>query len=198
MMRMRFGHSGPARILVVDDEPLIAHSTGAILSGHGYEVLTALSGEEAVAEAASFGPDLLISDISMLGMNGLETAALIAGMFPGCRVLFRSGCSVLAEIVRSIPENLVYSFARKPMPVQDMLDCVTTMLSAVDGDEPIPSAYATDDSAPSLDNAWMLALSQSCLANSRAYYSTPGGNGKDARLVRLDLPGYDKPGVLIQ
>ncbi len=62
----------PQRILVVDDEPQIARVLRRSLSARGYEVQVAGDGEEAVATFSVWTPDLVITDLSMPNMGGLE------------------------------------------------------------------------------------------------------------------------------
>jgi len=61
-----------ARILVVDDEIEILRALQRSLSAHGYEVFTAASGEEALEEVAHHRPDLVLLDLGLPGMSGLE------------------------------------------------------------------------------------------------------------------------------
>lgn len=61
------------RILVVDDEPQIRRALRAALSGHGYAVETADDGESALIVLAAHPPDLLVLDLTMPGVDGLET-----------------------------------------------------------------------------------------------------------------------------
>jgi two-component system KDP operon response regulator KdpE len=61
-----------ASILVVDDEKEIVRALQRSLTAHGYTVLTAMNGEEAVQEVARSHPDLLLLDLMMPGMSGLE------------------------------------------------------------------------------------------------------------------------------
>src|SRR3546814_7936163 len=58
-------------ILVVDDQPANLRVVSALLSRHGYEVITADSGEEALAIASEQAPDLMLLDMIMPGMDGL-------------------------------------------------------------------------------------------------------------------------------
>jgi CheY-like chemotaxis protein len=60
------------QILVIDDEPAWLKITSHILRGHGYEVLTAGSGEEALKALKMFIPDLIFSDVRMPDMNGFD------------------------------------------------------------------------------------------------------------------------------
>ena len=130
MMRMRFGKPIKTRILVVDDEPSIAVRLAEILEEEGYEVETAFSGEDAVSKAAGFEPNLLIPNLNMGAMTGVEAATRITATLPDCRVLFFSGTSSFDELSRTAPKRLVYSFARKPMPVPDLLSAIAYIVSA--------------------------------------------------------------------
>lgn len=131
MTSTRFGRHAQSRILVVDDEPTIAVTLAAILEEEGYDAETAFSGEEAVRSALRFNPNLLITDLIMGAMNGLETAARITAMFPDCRVLFFSGSGSIDDLAQMAPEGLVYSFARKPTPVPDLLNAIAYIVSSV-------------------------------------------------------------------
>src|SRR6185312_11900330 len=61
-----------ARILVVDDEIEIRRALQRNLTAHGYEVFTAGSGEEALAEIVQHRPDLMLLDLGLPGISGLE------------------------------------------------------------------------------------------------------------------------------
>lgn len=61
-----------ARVLIVDDSPTETYKISQMLSKHGYEVLTAESGEKGLAMARSEQPDVVLMDIVMPGMNGFQ------------------------------------------------------------------------------------------------------------------------------
>jgi CheY-like chemotaxis protein len=130
MMRKRYGNKWQARILVVDDNKTIGQTLSAILQERGYEVATAFSGEEAVAKADGFLPDLLVSDIFMSGMDGIEAATRITAKLPDCRVLFLSGHATMSDVLNTAPERLVYSFASKPVHPLDLINAIAYMLPA--------------------------------------------------------------------
>jgi two-component system, OmpR family, KDP operon response regulator KdpE len=67
----------PTRILVVDDEAQIRRVLKAALSGHGYEILESRSGEEALEKLAAGRADLVLLDVNMPGMGGLEACRRI-------------------------------------------------------------------------------------------------------------------------
>lgn len=78
------------RVLVVDDDRLVCESLKIILQAHGdVEVVgTGYSGHEAVALYAQLKPDVLLMDIRMEGMTGLEACRQVLSQFPDARVLF--------------------------------------------------------------------------------------------------------------
>ena len=127
-MRPEYGRKGPARILVVDDEKTIALSMAAILAQSGYKVERAFNGEEAVALAVGFEPDLLLTDISMGTMSGIEAASEITANLAECKVLFLSGHASMSDIAAVAPRRLVFSLAPKPIHPLDMLNTVAYML----------------------------------------------------------------------
>jgi len=72
-----------ATVLVVDDEPQIRRVLRATLSSNGYEVIEAKSGPEAIEMVVAERPDLILLDVNMPGMNGLEACNKIRMSFDG-------------------------------------------------------------------------------------------------------------------
>jgi CheY-like chemotaxis protein len=79
------------RIFVVDDEPVIASTLAAILEMHGFSARFFTSPLEALAAARKKSPDLLISDIEMPGLSGIELAIKMTAQYPKCQILLFSG-----------------------------------------------------------------------------------------------------------
>ncbi len=69
--------SDPARILIVDDDPLIVSATQRLLEKAGYEIFTAATGSEALQAAIQYLPDLILLDINMPDMDGFEACRLL-------------------------------------------------------------------------------------------------------------------------
>lgn len=89
-------------VLLVDDEPLVREVTRRILEGAGLDVLVADGGPAAIAVAETFegGIDLLLTDMAMPGMGGLELAAQVRRLRPQVRVLYMSGYAGSPEAER--------------------------------------------------------------------------------------------------
>lgn len=103
------------KVLVADDERLIADSVGWVLNMEGFETCVVYSGEEAVAIAGSFHPDALICDVRMTGISGIETGARIHKQLPACKILLISGHVSIAELSPAHAERTFpFDFLPKP------------------------------------------------------------------------------------
>ncbi|SEC23279.1 response regulator [Terriglobus roseus] len=79
------------RVLVVDDERLIADTLTQILNMHGFDAFCAYSGAAALDLAEVFRPDYLLTDVMMPKLNGVELALAMERIFPSIRVMLISG-----------------------------------------------------------------------------------------------------------
>ncbi|HZZ38675.1 MAG TPA: response regulator [Acidobacteriaceae bacterium] len=104
------------RVLVVDDEPLIAQTVTAILNGHGFEAMESTSAEDALEIARSFQPDIVLSDVLMPRMNGVDLGVRLRGEFPHTRILLFSGQAATSELMRKAEEK-GYHFELFPKPI---------------------------------------------------------------------------------
>ena len=122
---VRADPSRAARVLVVDDEEAVRRIAGATLSRAGHEPVLAADAEEALGLLAGQPIDLMITDLEMPGMNGLELAQRARATYPDLGVLFISGypdrvLSTASEAVEAIdllekpfsPINLLERVAR--------------------------------------------------------------------------------------
>ncbi len=118
-------------VLVVDDERVIADTLSMILSRSGFSTMTAYDGPSAMQLAMATAPDLLISDVVMPGMSGIDLAIAMTGTIPKCKVLLFSGQAAtvdLLEKARQAGHN--FTTLAKPIHPTDMLkrisECLTT------------------------------------------------------------------------
>jgi CheY-like chemotaxis protein len=104
------------RVLVVDDHQVIADTLASILQKSGYEATSAYNGEQAVEAARPSSIDVLITDIVMGGMSGIEAAIRILRNRPACKIILFSGQSTTVNLLRESEEQ-GYHFEILPKPV---------------------------------------------------------------------------------
>jgi DNA-binding NtrC family response regulator len=109
--------SPAARVLVVDDEKLIRWSVAERLQRDGYEVLSAESGEQALEMLASAPPDLMLLDVRLPGIDGVETLQRALSLQPDLAVLMMSAHSTVDIAVDAMKHGAV-DFLVKPFPFQ--------------------------------------------------------------------------------
>src|SRR5580692_5006063 len=85
------------KVLVADDEPVIADTLAMILNQSGFDARAVYSGEKALELAATFQPDMLISDVIMADLNGIDAAIRIRALIPGIKILVFSGQAATAD-----------------------------------------------------------------------------------------------------
>jgi DNA-binding NtrC family response regulator len=86
-------------ILVVDDEAVIADTLGMILELKGFRVAIAYDGNSALKLSRTIPPDLLLTDVAMPGMNGIDLAVEIQQSFPNCKILLFSGQASTSDLL---------------------------------------------------------------------------------------------------
>jgi CheY-like chemotaxis protein len=88
-----------SHIFVVDDEPVIASSLAAILRMNGFSARFFTSPLEALVAARSESPDLVISDVAMTGISGIELAIQMRAQYPKCKILLFSGQAATLDLL---------------------------------------------------------------------------------------------------
>ena len=111
------------RVLVADDETLIANTLVQILNASGFDAEAAYSGEHAVNMAQFMNPDILIADVIMGPMNGVDAAVSIKKLVPRCKVILCSGQVTSENLVRKAEEHgHHFELLFKPVPPRELLD----------------------------------------------------------------------------
>jgi response regulator RpfG family c-di-GMP phosphodiesterase len=115
-MNPREQAAGPAayRVLVVDDEPNVRAALQRSLRAHGYDVITAESGEPALALLAQQAPHAIISDMRMPGMNGAEFLRQSRLRCPDAVRLLLTGYADVGSALRAVNEGEVFRYLTKP------------------------------------------------------------------------------------
>jgi len=107
---------------VVDDERVIADTLSTILNQNGFDASAAYSGITAVDRAREIRPELVISDVIMQDMNGIEAAIRIREILPGCKILLFSGQAATADLLeRARSQGHEFEILAKPVHPQDLL-----------------------------------------------------------------------------
>jgi CheY-like chemotaxis protein len=121
--------SQPARprILIVDDERLIADTCAEILEGAGFDTRTAYNGWSGLDAMAKFKPDYLLTDVLMPDMNGVELAISVKKMFPATRIVLFSGQAGILEILHSGRERgYEFELLAKPIHPSKLIEALKT------------------------------------------------------------------------
>jgi DNA-binding NtrC family response regulator len=109
-------------VLVVDDEGAIADSLTKILRGHGFDAMPEYSARGAFLAASKFDPDVLITDIVMPGINGLELAEWFCKAHPDCRIILTSATvHHFDSSYLSFEHTQEITFVPKPVLIPDLL-----------------------------------------------------------------------------
>jgi CheY-like chemotaxis protein len=110
------------RVLVVDDEQVIADTLAKILDLNGYEASAVYTGTAAVESARSLQPDLIISDVIMPDMDGIQAAIRIRSFLPDCKILLFSGQAATADLLENArAQGHEFEILGKPVHPSDLL-----------------------------------------------------------------------------
>ena len=111
------------RVLIVDDECVIADTLALILNKSGFETRAVYSGETALEAAIALRPNVLISDVMMHGMNGIDAAIRISAHLPGCRIILFSGNATTTNLLRDAEAHgHHFEMLAKPIHPRTLLD----------------------------------------------------------------------------
>jgi DNA-binding response OmpR family regulator len=110
------------KVLVADDERVIADTLAMILNQSGFEARAVYSGEKAIELASSFEPDMLISDVIMADLNGIDAAIRMRELRPGIKILLFSGQAATADLLeKARAQGYEFEILAKPVHPQDLL-----------------------------------------------------------------------------
>jgi DNA-binding NtrC family response regulator len=113
----------PKRILIVDDEKNIADTLVMVFRIKGHEALAVYSAETAVETIETFEPDIVLSDVMMGKMTGVDLAIYLSKARPECKVLLFSGQAATADLLREASrKGHEFRLLAKPIHPQKLLD----------------------------------------------------------------------------
>jgi DNA-binding NtrC family response regulator len=124
-------NSKTSRVFVVDDESTIATTVGLVLRSEGYEAHTFELPLEALEAARELTPDLLLSDVMMPVLSGIELAIQIRERCPNCKVLLFSGHpSTAGYLDAARAEGHDFQALAKPVHPADLLASIRTVMDS--------------------------------------------------------------------
>ena len=114
------------KVLVVDDDRRMVRTICDILRVKGYEALPAYSGEEAVNKAKDVGPDCVLMDIKMHGIDGVAALKMIKEISPDTSVLLMSA-NASEEQVTEAKQNGAAAVLSKPIEVDTLIRIIENL-----------------------------------------------------------------------
>ncbi len=115
------------KVLIVDDEHTIADTLAIILTKAGFNASAIYSGTEGIEVAKTVKPDLIISDVAMPDMNGIEAMIVIRGFLSTCKVLLFSGQASTVDLLENArARGHEFEILAKPVHPQDLITRLTT------------------------------------------------------------------------
>lgn len=121
-----------ARILLVDDESSIVKVLDEMLTRLGYEVVTASGGTEALQKLSSGGIDLVVTDLVMPNINGLQLIEEIQKTYPRVKIIAMSGGSIQsgpAEYLQTASKLGAVACLAKPFTINDLSSLAKSLLA---------------------------------------------------------------------
>ncbi len=115
-------------LLIVDDEPSILQSLGGLLSDEGFTVTTAANGYEALKIIEAESPDLVLLDIWMPGIDGIETLKEIKKENPNIQVIIITGHGTIETAVRATKLG-AYDLIEKPLSIDKVIVAINNALN---------------------------------------------------------------------
>ncbi len=143
-------------VLVVDDEKLVRWSVGQVLSDNDCEIELASSGEEAIEKAKQIKFDLIVTDLKMDGLNGVETVREIKKILPKIKAIVITAYGTEKDAWEARNENIALWMA-KPFDMKDLIRYIKDLLKET-GVEKEKDSFSTQKSGHGLTLLSFLSL----------------------------------------
>ena len=121
--------STPAKILVVDDEEDLRTAAAKVLQRAGYDVASVSSGSDALTHLAAHDADLIVSDLMMPAMDGVELLRQVKQTRPSVKFVILTGAGTVENAVEAMRLG-AFDFLQKPLNRAALLDIVAKALAA--------------------------------------------------------------------
>lgn len=120
------------RILVADDDQSTREALLDLLTDEDYDVAVAANGQEAVAQLASFQPDLVLTDFNMPGLDGMDVLAHVKHVYPATPVIIFTADTAI-DARRKAQALGVQDYLNKPLDLTDTLERIAHALTPEPG-----------------------------------------------------------------
>ncbi|MBD0306214.1 MAG: sigma-54-dependent Fis family transcriptional regulator [Nitrospiraceae bacterium] len=194
----------PESILIVDDEEAILLSLRPVLEDEGYEVKAAKSGSDALKMMAAEPPDLMLLDIWMPEMDGLDTLKRAREQSPRLQVMMMSGHGSIETAVKAVKLG-AYDYIEKPLSLENVTLRVRHALDQRRLEEEnltlrakVERRFELVGTSPAMQRLRQL-ITTAGPTNGRVLISGENGTGKElvARAIHQQSPRRDKPFVAV-
>jgi DNA-binding NtrC family response regulator len=111
------------RVLVIDDEAIVRVSCERVLKPEGFDVVVTSRGDEAIDFLEKEPYDVVLTDLKMPDMDGLEVLKIIKERWPDIQVIIITGYGTISTAVQAIKMG-AYEYIEKPFTPQDILEVV--------------------------------------------------------------------------
>ena len=128
------GSEGKGVILIVDDDEVTRDSCFQVLSKEGYKVATACDGDSCLAEAGKHSPDLMLIDLNMPGISGLEVIDRLNRVDPKIQKVVITGNTTIDLDKEVIRKGRAAAYLRKPFIPDDLKSIVQRVLKEKEKD----------------------------------------------------------------
>ena len=193
-----------ASILVVDDEDAVGSSLSSILQDEGYDVSVAKSGAEALKIYTTDPPDLMLLDIWMPEMDGLETLRRVKELVPTAQVMMMSGHGSIETAVKAIKLG-AYDYIEKPLSLENVTLRVKHALDQYRLEQEnrslrtkVQKQFELVGQSPAMQQLRQL-IDTAGPTNSRVLIGGENGTGKElvARAIHVQSARADRPFVAV-
>jgi DNA-binding response OmpR family regulator len=173
------------RILVVDDEQSVVEVLSEYFSGQGYTVVTASSGEEALRTLPEYRPSVVLLDVRMPGLDGVEVLRRIRGMDKDVAVIMVTANEDV-ELARETLKLGAFDYVAKPFDFSYLDQAVTLGLIQSGGGPSAPTGTRGAETAEGPAGVWQ-ALTLATFQAARAM----SASGRDSTGQRMESAALD-------
>jgi two-component system nitrogen regulation response regulator NtrX len=193
-----------ASILIVDDEESILSSLSSILEDEGYQVTVGKSGADAIRAYTTDPPDLMLLDIWMPEMDGLETLRRVRELVPNAQVMMMSGHGSIETAVKAIKLG-AYDYIEKPLSLENVTLRVKHALDQYRLEQEnrslrtrVQRKFELVGQSPAMQQLRQL-IETAGPTNSRVLIGGENGTGKElvARAIHEHSARVDKPFIAV-